>query len=238
MSYRDKFYSKYASAHAANLYGSEADGEAQYSAWDWYFGEFLPEDKSAEILDAGCGQGGFVKYLYDRDFKNSKGIDISPEQVAAAKKQGIRGVELGNLSEFLPKNKNKYDLIFARDVLEHFSKNEALGFAEDVFGSLKAGGAFVIQTVNAENLLWGRLRHGDFTHELAFTKESVGQLLRVAGFKDISVFSQRPVPHGIVSAARAGLWMIFEYFLRAYLLVETGSGKGIFTQNLIVSAKK
>lgn len=240
MNYKDKLYSKYSSTHTAGLYGvkRKEDIEAQFPVWDSYFGQFLPEEKDVEILDAGAGNGGFVHYLKSRGYKNVLGVDISEERVTEAKKLGIKEVEEGDLFKFLPERKNKFDLVFARDVLEHFPKENLPELLEEVLGSLKEGGIFVIQTVNAENLLWGRLRHGDFTHDLAFTKESVRQVLSFAGFKKIHIFPQRPVAHGFVSGVRLALWSILEVLLSLYLLIETGSSRGIFTQNLIVAAEK
>lgn len=240
MNYRDKFYSKYISTHASHLYGevSLGDIKRQFLAWQKYFGKFLPEDKNVEILDVGCGSGGFVYWLQQIGYQNSEGIDISEEQVKAAQKLGIKNIKQTDIKTFLQNKKEVYDLIFARDLLEHFSKEEILDVLDAIFSSLKKDGVFVVQAVNAENLLWGRLRHGDFTHELALTKESALQVFRVAGFKDVEIYSQPPIIHGLKSFIRYYLWKCIEHCLRFYLLIETGSSKGIFTQNLIAVAKK
>ncbi|KKK97832.1 hypothetical protein LCGC14_2648830, partial [marine sediment metagenome] len=82
------------------------------------------------------------------------------------------------------------------------------------------------------------LRHGDFTHDLAFTSQSISQLLRVAGFTKVSAFPQRPVVHGVISFLRYILWRLFELVFHLYLLIETGSPRGIFTQNIIAVGRK
>ncbi|TSA45662.1 hypothetical protein D4R51_01450 [bacterium] len=64
------------------------------------------------------------------------------------------------------------------------------------------------------------------------------QFLLVFGFKNILIFPQRPVPHGVFSGIRYVLWMLFELIMKMYLLVETGSPNGIFTQNIIAKAEK
>ncbi len=240
MDYRETFFKKYVSGHANRIYGSQTidEIERQFPIWRRYFGSFLPASKSASILDLGTGNGGLVHWLRSSGYENVRGIDVSPEQVEAASELGIEGIEEGDIMEFLSGKKGSYDRIFARDVFEHFSKEEAFGAAEAAFASLKPNGCLVIQTVNAENFLWGRLRYGDFTHEQAFTKESASQLFSVAGFREVKVYPQRPVVHGIVSAIRLFLWMAFEALMRFYLLIEIGSAKGIFTQNLIVCARK
>lgn len=240
MDYRNRFYSKYVSSHTKNMYGDQTleRVRSQFRVWQSYFGRFLPENKDAEIIDLGCGSGGFVYWLQQEGFKNVTGIDISKEQVGKAEELGIKNIHLADLRDFLKNKAGVYDLIFARDILEHFSKDEILNLFDLIRFSLKRDGMFVVQTVNAENLLWGRLRHGDFTHEIAFTRESVSLVLRVSGFSNIKIYPQRPVVHGVKSAVRFVLWMVVELLLHFYLLIETGSYKGIFTQNIIVYAKK
>ena len=240
MDYRRDLYLKYVSDHTKHLYGDVSLEiiESQFSVWNAYFGNFLPKGKEAQILDIGCGNGGLVYWLHKIGFQNVSGIDISKEQVEVAKKLGITNVHRADLKKFLKIKKRVYDVIFARDLLEHFSKEEIPLILSLVYSALKSGGTFVGQTVNAENLLWGRLRHGDFTHDIAFTRVSIKQLLRATGFNAVEVYPQRPVIHGLKSLIRSVLWRIFEYMLRFYLLVETGSSKGIFTQNIIVTARK
>lgn len=50
------------------------------------------------ILDLACGDGGFAEYLEGLDYR---GVDASPEMVAAAQRRG-RDVVLGDLNEYEP----------------------------------------------------------------------------------------------------------------------------------------
>jgi len=240
MSYKDKFYSKYVSSHTQNLYGSAslAAMRSQFRILDSYYGKFLPKDRNAKLLDLGCGNGGFVYWLLNSGFEDAGGIDISEEQVKEARNLGIKNILGGDFRKFLKNKKSEYDLISARDILEHFTKEEVIDILDLIYGALKSGGVFIAQTANAENILWGRLRHGDFTHDSAFTKESMKQLLTLTGFREAHIYPQRPVAHGPISSVRFIFWKIFELLLRFYLLVETGEAKGIFTQNILVMAKK
>ena len=240
MDYKRQFYDRYVSAHTRQIYGkvSREDLKHQFVFNDTYFGSLTPSATSAAILDIGCGNGSFVLWLQERGFKDVVGVDISAEQIAQGNSLGINRIVTADFREFLKEHLIAYDMIFARDVLEHLKKEEMLEILDLIRGALKPGGAFVSQTVNAENLLWGRLRHGDFTHDLAFTSDSMRQLLLVTGFDSIVSYSQPPVVHGFPSLARRAMWWCFEMMLRSYLLIETGSSRGIFTQNFITKARR
>ncbi|MFH1088497.1 MAG: class I SAM-dependent methyltransferase [Patescibacteria group bacterium] len=240
MNYRDKFYSKYISTHTAYFSGEISLGQIkkQFPVWRRYFGRFLPKDKNTTLIDLGCGTGGFVYWLQQIGYQNSEGIDISVEQIAATKKLGINHIQQADLIEFLSDKSNVYDAVFMRDVIEHFPKEKIIDVLEQIYRSLKIGGVVVIQTPNAESPFSGRFRYGDFTHEVSLGEGSIRQVLRMSNFNNIKVFPTRPVIHGLKSFVRAILWRGIELILQLYLLIETGSVKGIFTQNLIARAKK
>lgn len=240
MSYKRKFYERYVSFHTKGLYGdlSIEKIRSQFKFNNAYYKKFLSLKKDAAIFDMGCGNGSFVFWLHEIGFKNTIGVDISNEQINQGQKCGIKGIMCDDFRKFLKEHKNTYDIIFSRDVLEHLEKEELLDVLDEIYESLKPGGFFIAQTVNAENLLWGRLRHADFTHDLAFTKESMTQLLLTRRFKNIEIFPQRPVMHGIKSITRFFLWLCIELILHIYLFIETGTPNGIFTQNIIIRAKR
>jgi 2-polyprenyl-3-methyl-5-hydroxy-6-metoxy-1,4-benzoquinol methylase len=240
MNYRDKFYSKYVSAHTNQLYGdlSLKIIEKNFPVWRKYYGKFLPKDKNAKIIDLGCGNGGIIYWLQQIGYSKTEGVDISSEQIGQGRKMGIKNIFQADIKEFLNNKINQFDIIFTRDLIEHFNKEEIINILEQVYGSLKTDGLLIIQTTNAENPFGGRFRYGDFTHEISFTESSIRQVLLVSRFNEIKVYPVRPVIHGLKSLFRNLLWRWIELEIKFYLLVETGSAKGIFTQNLIAVAKK
>jgi len=98
----------------------------------------------------------------------------------------------------------------------------------------------IIHAPNGASPFGGRIRYGDFTHELAFTQESLRQVARVCGFSQVWCYEDQPVPHGLKSGLRWLLWKCLRGVLRGYLAVETGSlDPGvILTQNLFCIAVK
>lgn len=240
MDYRSKFYRKYVSTHVNNLYGEQTleNFRKEFSAFKAYFGRFLSKEKTVKVLDLACGSGGFLYWLEQSGYSAVYGIDTSREQIEFAKKLGVNNAYETDAVSFLKSKKEEYDIIFARDFLEHLNKNELLEVTECIFNSLKRGGIFMVQTVNAETLFGARLRYSDMTHEIAFTQTSIEQLLRVAGFVNVAVYPMRPVVHGIFSFARYCIWGIIEFFSHVALIIATGYKKGIFTQDILCVARK
>lgn len=240
MNYRDRLYSKYVGTHTNSLYGdiSIEKIKYQFSLWNYYFGRFFPNNKSKKILDIGCGNGDLIYWIQSLGFKEAYGIDISDDQVSLANRLGIPHILQTDLFIFLKERENFYDVVVARDILEHLSKNEVINALDLVFNALRSDGTLIIQTLNAENIFWGRLRHADFTHEVAFTKESLRQVLIATGFNDINIYPQKPMIHGFISFIRYICLGFVVLFFKFYLSLETGSSKGIFTQNIIAVAKK
>lgn len=238
--YHRRLYERYVATHFGSIRDVSVDAcERQRKFFRAYFRRFLPGDKHAKIIDIGCGYGAFLYFLRKEGYQDVAGVDISPEQVEAARQLGIANVHCEDLVTFLQKHQSSFDCITALDVIEHFPKEEILPLCGAAYEALGRGGAFIIQAPNGGSPFCGTLRYADFTHELAFTKESVTQVLRAVGFNDVRVFPTGPVVHGIPSGARFLLWHAIEFLLRIYLLAETGSFRGhILTQNLIALGRK
>ncbi len=82
-----RLYNQYVSTHTSQLYGEATiDGiERQFPVWKWHYGRFLPQDKSANILDTGCGSGGFLYFLRSLGCVNSTGIDRNSNKTTSRK---------------------------------------------------------------------------------------------------------------------------------------------------------
>lgn len=201
----------------------------------------FPPDRDAAIVDLGCGHGALIHFARQQGYRNAIGYDRSPEQIAAARRLGIEGVHEGDLQEILLTfSDGSLDAVVAFDVIEHFRKDELIDFVDKVYHVLRPGGRWIIHTPNGESPFCTRVRYGDFTHELALTRESANQLLKAAGFGEVACYEDEPVPHGVKSVLRLIGWRMIRAGLRAYLAVETGDSNRdtILTQNLLVVAVK
>jgi cyclopropane fatty-acyl-phospholipid synthase-like methyltransferase len=235
--YRVRIYNHYVSARQETLAPADVEGLSTRAPYlRRLVRQHFPEDKDATVLDLGCGHGALIHFAREAGYRNVCGVDSSPEQVAAARRLGIEGVEEGNLLLLLRAQSDaSLDCVIAFDVIEHFSKDELIGFVDEVFRVLKPGGCWIIHVPNAESPFGNRIRHGDFTHELAFTRQSLAQVLLSSGFSQVRCFEDRPVSHGVKSAVRALLWAVFRLGLLFYIAVETGvvDRRAIFSQNLL-----
>lgn len=240
MSYKQKFYERYVSTHIVHRKGEvtldEFRQRAIYFQKKW--SDFFPKDKGSQILDVGCGNGSLVWWLQSIGYMRAEGIDISTEQVTEAHRLGIQNIYVADLKQFVSDKNNCYDVLVLRDVLEHFSKEEILDILTLCFNALKPDGQIVLQVPNAETPFFGRIRYGDFTHELAFSVSSLQQLLQIMGFTNIRLYATEPIFINQKSLIRLVLWKTVELFYKLLLFAELGQGHRIVTQGIIAVGLK
>jgi len=237
--FRTRMYERYRTIHGLNNPSNDKVLRAPYMRH--LIKQHFPPNREAKILDLGCGNGTLLHFLQEAGYCYVSGVDTSPEQVAAAQRLGITGVRQGNLIDALRNLDNEaLDIVVAFDVIEHMTKPELIELSDEVYRVLKTGGRWVIHAPNAAALFGSRVRYADLTHEQAFTRESLEQLLTVVGFKKIKCFEDQPVIHGLKSGARWFVWKFARTLLRICWAAETGSrGKDcIFSQNLLAVGHK
>jgi 2-polyprenyl-3-methyl-5-hydroxy-6-metoxy-1,4-benzoquinol methylase len=236
--YQRRLYDSYVSTHVgATRLPTEASMDRSSTYFRQNFARHLPKDRSASLLDAGCGYGSLVRFLNDEGYVNVIGVDVSREQTGLAYKLGTENVVCADMTDYLNKHCAAFDGIFLVDVLEHLHKDQVLETLDAVAAALKPGGRLVIQTANGDGPFTGRYRYGDFTHELAFTARSIGQVLRATGFNAVAVYPVDPAVHGLKSAIRWLAWRAIRVLLTGYLMAESGVTRGhILSQNLIAVA--
>lgn len=203
--------------------------------------DHFPKDQNAVILDLGCGHGALLYFARHAGYRHLRGIDVSPQQVSVACRLGIEGVEQGDLMTTLADlPDSSQDMIVAFDVIEHFTKDELVDFVDAVWRALKPGGCWLIHAPNADSPFGAAVRYGDMTHEQAFTRSSLEQLLRASGFSTVASFESGPVAHGMKSLIRVWLWKFIRLALRFWMAVETGDtgSRALFTRNLLIVSRK
>jgi SAM-dependent methyltransferase len=102
---------------------------------------------SAQVLDVGCGDGGFLATLPAGVQK--LGVEPSLAAAATARRAGVS--VLARTLEELPTDAH-FDVITAIDVIEHVADPAAL--LDQMLRHLRPGGSLIISTGDPGNTLW------------------------------------------------------------------------------------
>ncbi len=243
MNYREKIYRYYSSNRIDKLAPDSSEGFRSREPYIMkIIREHFPKERDARILEIGCGHGAFQYYITQAGYTGSIGIDGSEEQIHEAYRLGIKNVVHTDLVDYMKTvTNNSVDLLVAFDVIEHFTKQELSDIVEEFYRVLKGTGKIICHTPNGEGPFGNFMRTWDFTHELAFTRQSIAQLFLSSGFKEVKSYEDKPIPHGFKSTVRYILW---EYCIRnVYRLlvtIEAGScdKDAIFSQNFLTVVRK
>ncbi len=240
MTYKDDLYKKYVSTHIVgrkpvptlNVF------RKKMVIWQDMFGKFLPQDKQAKIADLGCGDGRIVWWLQEIGYENAEGMDVSIEQVETAAQLGVRNVFHTDIKTHIKNKTSFYDVLILRDVIEHFDKEEIIETLEACRNALKDRGCLILQVPNAESPFFGRIRYGDFTHEIAFCSSSLSQVFNIVGLTQHEFHSVEPIFRGNQSILRRFLWKVAKSLYKMLLFAELGPGERIVSQDILAVATK
>lgn len=202
---------------------------------------YFPDDRSAPIIDLGCGMGLMVHFARQAGFTDVGGVDISPQMVDGAKRLNIEGIRQGDaLGALNALASESHEAVISFDVLEHMTRDEMIVLIDEVRRVLRPGGRWIIHTVNAEAPFFGRVRFGDLTHEQAFTQSSLHQILLASDFSSVACYEDTPIPGRPAASLRWLMWKIARLPALFWLIAESGPAarNAILSQNLLAVAVK
>ncbi|WP_263819266.1 class I SAM-dependent methyltransferase [Salinibacter sp.] len=234
---KERLYDEYVSSGQA---GDVSVSKGRMVEVEKIVDKFIPKKKGTSIIDLGCGYGIYMKELLDRGYKNVKGVDISEEQVEAARRNGVENVFHGEAEHFLEgEASGSVDVVLMVDIIEHMELKKMLSVLGESNRVLSEGGRCIIHVPNAQGIFGMRVRYGDLTHERAFSPKSIEQLLRTTGFTSINIYEDKPVVHGALSLGRRLLWEVITLVPKLLLLVESPGAKSFaMSQNILITATK
>ncbi len=166
----------------------------------------IPEGTT--VLDIGCSSGVFGERLKKEKSCTVDGIEIDKGDIKEAKKK-LRNVYELNVELDELNIKERYDIIFMGDVIEHFARPiEAL---KKVKKLLKPDGSLVFSIPNITHmsvrlmLLRGDIEYGktgllDETHLHFYNQEEVYRIMNAAGFKITDFdYVERDIPLDVIN---------------------------------------
>jgi SAM-dependent methyltransferase len=234
--FRSRLYDRYVSTFKGN---SSLVGDALDSHWRWCDRRLLPLfaglPPSASILEIGCGPGYLLEYLDRNGFTNAFGVDISAEQVALAQEKRLRAT-VADVFATLDAADGALDAVVGIDLLEHFTKDEAIRLCDSIRRSLRPGGRVVFRTPNGSALLAGPIVYGDLTHMAIYNESSLRQLLALTGFANVTFYETGPIPKNLTGLVRSGIWNTARAIANLVRMAESGGGQAIWTQNVLCLA--
>ncbi|MEP7196977.1 MAG: class I SAM-dependent methyltransferase [Saprospiraceae bacterium] len=243
MQYRKILYNNYHSTQSGRASG--VDARSLFEIEKSQFGEeIIPlikhKAKDSVIFDIGCGSGSLLKVLQESGFKNSSGIDISPEQVSIAHKMDVLNVSEGDALEYIKSKNNSCDILFGMDIIEHFTKDELVNLLQDCLGYLKPGGMAIFRTPNLDGILSSVYANGDFTHENYLNASSAMQVCLACGFDKVKIISAHmKIKNGFKELVRSLLWPLIKFQWKLYLFATARSSSNVLlTPNMIILAHK
>jgi 2-polyprenyl-3-methyl-5-hydroxy-6-metoxy-1,4-benzoquinol methylase len=162
------------------------------------YGKILNEvPESAGILEVGPGSAAFTQYLLYKGYKDITLCELADDNIGALRRF------FGNRINFIHKEVNDYletavdrfDLIYAAQVIEHFSYENFIQFLGNCCKALNDNGCVIFETINCANITHGLyLRYCDFTHRMGFTPRSLKQFFMSVGeFSELRLIEIQPL---------------------------------------------
>lgn len=184
------------------------------------------------MLDVGSGQGELLALCRDLGLE-AEGVDVSRELVEACRSRNLKVTLVADLPACLKGYANHISIVTLIDVLEHFTKAEALEVLQVIRSDVpQPGGKVIVQVPNMQNPFAALNFFCDVTHEWAYTEASITQLLRNAGFPRVEVLPA-DYPRIGMYVVRHWLRKLYYAFLRAILLIDQPNRSRVLTPNLI-----
>lgn len=225
MSVEHPEFADYLSRHYAHVGDQARYREGKKRQLSLTYGDRLPTDHAAAMLEIGPGYGQLLELLRrDLGYPNTTAVDLSQEVV-----DFCNGVLPGSTTYsadtigYLGEHPARFERVFALHVLEHVPRAEVVNLVRAIRGALKPGGVLLVEIPNMANVFTSNyLRYADRTHETGYSEMSLRHLLESAGLTLVECFEERipaQSPKGFVANVfRAGARQVQRLIYKGYEL--------------------
>ena len=207
----------------------------------WYLGmeqitcrvleHYLPRNRSAlKILDAGCGTGAVMKYLYP--YGTVTGFDFSAEALRFSQKRAHTRLAQASVLE-IPFVSDLFDLIVSFDVICEMGINDEQALLE--FGRILKPGGLVMLRLPAYDWLHGK--HDVATHiSHRYTRGEIKARLKRSGFTPLRLSYANMFLFPVVVAKRLSERLFSPNQTGSDLTLDPGSMNGVLRSILSAEA--
>jgi len=184
---------------SAQLYSGYAD-------WKNWRGEFAPSDREARyfaaeladvplagkrVLEIGFGNGSFLAWAKALGAE-VVGTEIDAVMIEHARARGF-DARPASLEALLMANE-RFDLVVAFDVFEHWDKPTLVASLTQFAGLLHTGGQVLARFPNGQSPFGRVHQYGDLTHQTVLSASSILQLAKMTDFAVVRVGNACSVP--------------------------------------------
>ena len=133
-----------------------------------------------------------------------------------------------------------YDIIMMTQVLEHIQKTKHISYLQTLYRKLKKGGVLIITVPNIGNPLAIFERYYDYTHETAFTENSLLQLADLLKLEDAIIKIQPfKIPlNNLINIIRFCFQQKLHVLFKIMYLANGGVYPNILTTNITLIIEK
>ena len=179
-----------------------------------------------------------LRAFQEMGFKNLHGVEASPEMYRLSEST-FPAVEQDDLRAYLRRKQGAFDVIALFDVIEHFTREEAVEVLDEINAALRPGGLLLLQLPNGDSPFAQAVFAGDVTHETLYTRGSLGHMLAIGGFELMAVDEHSPEPVDFRSTVRWLGWRCLRSLISFCHRVETGGvSTGVYTRVMRTIARK
>jgi 2-polyprenyl-3-methyl-5-hydroxy-6-metoxy-1,4-benzoquinol methylase len=205
------------------------------------FGHYF--DRGQKVLEIGPGLGEFIAFcnrhgimkpdVVERDAGVieyiSKNYSVGHTWIAAA--EDLEGIE---------HNLGLYDRIFLLQVLEHTRKHTHVNLLRLLYRHLNPTGAIIIVVPNGGTPLGIVERYWDITHEVAFSENSLQQIVGMADLPGarIEISAFRIPPSEPLNIIRIVVQQLLHFGLKLLMIANGGVWCRIYTPNISLIVHK